>query len=102
MNQPTEMMHVPTVPELLAQGLARAVHTRGPVGYLISDEGQQMIYAAMKHNAEMGKVIDAERIAQTARDRYAWEIANTGPRAVPVDVEEDWRRSQRVEWKASA
>lgn len=48
--QHPELEHVPTVLELAAQGLARPVD--GGSAYRIEPAGQQLIYDAMKRNAE--------------------------------------------------
>lgn len=50
--QHPELEHVPTVLELAARGLARPVHGSA---YRIEPEGQELIYDAMRRNAERVK-----------------------------------------------
>lgn len=51
----TDLEHVPTLPELHTQGLATVVGRNAngdPTHYLATPKGQQMIYDAMRRNAE--------------------------------------------------
>lgn len=58
------IVHVPTVEELAARGLARA---DGRGVYKIEPAGQAEIYAAMQHNADE-KIADPELRRQEERD----------------------------------
>lgn len=54
-------VHVPTCNELYRQNLAVAIerNKKGePTVYRLKSAGQQMIYDAMRHNAERGKALD--------------------------------------------
>lgn len=56
-NVPRGPEHVPTVAELVTMGLARPAETKGGnvTHYWISPEGQALIYATQKRNAEFVK-----------------------------------------------
>lgn len=60
-----ELMHVPTVAELVKQGLAKPAPAIGKQGsaYTLTPEGQRLILDAMAHNARIMRV-DAERREQ--------------------------------------
>lgn len=91
------LMHVPTVLELAAQGLARPVRIASGVAYTIDVEGQTRIYDAMRHNAKIGQLEDEERQANTARERFIWEMHNgrSTTRATP-NVSHDKRARQET------
>lgn len=69
---PPDHEPVPTVPELARKGLAkpvtatyvdRAGEVKKDTRYQVSDEGQQLIYDAMKRNAERGRMWNARKLA---------------------------------------
>ena len=70
---PPDYEQVPTLAELASQGLARERtrrwfdraegKTKSDTRYEVSAEGQQMIYDAMRRNAERGRRFDMERRA---------------------------------------
>lgn len=66
----TNLVHVPTVTELAAKGLA---HERGGF-WTLTPEGQQIVYDAMAHNAAAAK---ADRDLQRLLEH---EAAQWGPR----------------------
>jgi len=93
----SELQHVPTVLELAAQGHARPVHVKSGVAYVIDEQGQTLMRAAMKHNAKIGQLEDETRIANTARQRFIWEMHNgrSTQRATP-NVPHDKRARQET------
>lgn len=75
MIPPPKLEDVPTVAELVKNGLATMVETgkRGTF-YRISDTGQQLIYDAMKRNAEKGRAYEEQR-AQLKRQQRRRAVA---------------------------
>lgn len=75
---PPDLEHVPTTAELIKRGLAQEVvhkfrdhsafKTRAERRVEISPAGQQLIYDAMKRNAERCKVWNARRLVNAAID----------------------------------
>jgi hypothetical protein len=68
---PPDYEHVPTVPELARQGLAReqvakridkAGQTKSDTRYVVSPKGQQLIVDAMQRNADRSRAWDARRM----------------------------------------
>ena len=88
-------VHVPTMPELAERKLATVTPGKQGVRYTPSAEGQQMIYDAMKHNAKVGQLEDEERIAETARQQYIWDMINGKPARDRDNEHDDWRRAER-------
>ena len=88
-------VHVPTCAELAVQGLAIERPSGRGTAFTIKPEGQAMIYDAMKHNAEVGRLEDAERIEETARQRYIWDMINGKPARDRDSEHDDWRRAER-------
>jgi len=93
--------HVPTVLELAALGHAKLVaaseHGKRVVSaYMIDNEGQTLIYAAMKLAAAEGMLEDERRIAESARARYIWDMCNENSRRTPtINVPHDKRARQK-------
>jgi hypothetical protein len=67
---PPDLEHVPTVAELVRQGMARAVTVKyfdaagkpkSDTRYTVTAKGQQLIDDAMTRNAERGRAWDARR-----------------------------------------
>lgn len=53
-----QLVHVPTVAELVAQGLAQPTHSRGPVSYRLHPEGAELIRTALAHNARVWRALN--------------------------------------------
>lgn len=73
---PSDLEHVPTVDELVKQGLARA-HPHG--GFTIEPAGQQLMLDAMKRNGDKGRAFEeqrhaaaAERVRRAAQSAASW------------------------------